>query len=179
MSQAEKELYDQFETENHFTPVVAWEKVVDLHGAEFDWEILDAIQSGIKMKDEAAISKRLSPGQKALWFFWYLDGQVTNGGFIQFYWNGYRDNYFAPIVAGLQLLKEYEILELVERAEREFKANIDLFIQQKQKDDSEPLYEALPVFEELDTAYYALNDAAMETIERYIRAHPGEFVKFE
>jgi uncharacterized protein YwqG len=33
-------------------------------------------------------SKRLSPGQKALFFIWYLDAEVTNGGFIQFYWNG-------------------------------------------------------------------------------------------
>lgn len=172
-------MYDQFDSENHFTPVIAWGKVADLHGAEFDWEILEAIQSGIKMKDEAAISKRLSPGQKALWFFWYLDAQVTNGGFIQFYLNGYRDNYFAPIVAGLQLLKEYKILELVEGAEREFKANIDLFTEQKQKDDWEPLYEGLPVFDELDTAYYTLNNGAMEAIERYIREHPGEFVRFK
>jgi hypothetical protein len=94
------EIYNVFEKENHLQPIFEKERFDNLHGWEFGWEILSFINIAKSDDNERELSKRFSPGQKALYFFWYLDAQVTNGGFIQFYTNGYR-NYLPTIIEGL------------------------------------------------------------------------------
>ena len=95
--------------------------------------------------DEIELSKRLSEGQKALYFFWYLDAQVTNGGFIQFYWNYYR-RYLPPIIEGLKLIGDENLLELVVRADKKYLENKDKFDFQRIEDDWGPLYDKLKDF---------------------------------
>jgi hypothetical protein len=84
------ELYDIFEKENHLKPDFDKSEFEELDSWDFGWAILQPINLAADKESEKALSKRFSPGQKALYFFWYLDEEVTNGGFIQFYWN---ENY--------------------------------------------------------------------------------------
>jgi hypothetical protein len=176
-SSSASELYDTFEKDNHLQPFFDQPVFDTLHSWEFGYAILEPINIAKSEDDEKALSTRLSPGQKALYFIWYLDAQVTNGGFIQFYWNGY-DKYLSPIINGLELIGDLAMIQLVNKADNEFRSHRMEFHEQKQKDDWEPLYDNLKEFDEFDSIYYATHDNTMGLIEKYVRQHPEEFVKF-
>jgi hypothetical protein len=133
------EHYNTFERENHLRPDFNKSLFNKLHSWDFGWEILEPINIACNREDDKLLSKRFSPGQKALYFFWYLDAQVTNGGFIQFYWNGYRE-YLAPIINGLKLIGDKVLQDLLEKADKQYLANKDKFEIQREKADWVPLY---------------------------------------
>lgn len=172
------ELYDSFTKSDHLSP--DFDKIAfdTLHSWDFGWAILEPINIAPDKEQEIFLSKRLSPGQKALYFFWYLDAEVTNGGFIQFYWNGYRQ-YIPPILDGLKLIGDTTLFELVEKADQEYLVHKQMFDFQRQKDDWEPLYNGLKVFEEFDEHYYKIHNNTMELIEKYARQNPNEFVRLK
>jgi hypothetical protein len=171
------ENYSSFYKSDHLQPSFSKRKFQDLHDWDFGWEILEPINIATDNEDsEIELSKRLSPGQKALYFFWYLDAQVTNGGFIQFYWNGYR-KYLAPILQGLQLVGDQEMLQLVKKADDEYLVHQTRFGKQQELNDWEPLYEELTKFDGYDSTYYEIHDRTMALIEKYARSYPAEFVK--
>ena len=114
-------------------------------------------------------------GQKALYFFWYLDAQVTNGGFIQFYWNGYR-RYLPTILKGLELLEDKDLIGLITKVDKEYLSNLKTFEKHRELNDWEPLYKNLTEFEKYDSIYYSIHDNTMKKIEKYIRLHPDDFV---
>lgn len=172
------ELYNTFNKDNHLQPSFDKSKFDSLHGWEFGWEILAPINIAKGHEDEIQLSKRFSPGQKALYFFWYLDAQVTNGGFIQFYWNGYR-KYLPPILEGLQLIGDTFMFELVTNADKEYEANKEKFESEQENSDWEPLYDNLKKLQEYDSIYYKAHDKTMELIEKYARQHPNDFVKLK
>lgn len=172
------ELYNTFDKDNHLQPLFDKTKFETLHGWNFGWAILEPIKIAKDDEDEKLLSQRLSSGQKALYFIWYLDAQVTNGGFIQFYWNDYR-KYLPPIIDGLKLIGDTSMLGLVEKADKEYLANKDRFILQRQKDNLESLYDSLKNFDKYDDIYYKTHNNTMKLIEKYARQNPSEFVKFQ
>lgn len=99
---------------------------------------------------------------------------MTNGGFIQFYWNGY-DKYLPAIKKGLELIGDITLLDLVDKVENEFLANVEAFKEQWKLDDWEPLYDNLHKFDEYDTLFYEIHDRTMGLIEKYARENPTEF----
>ena len=108
------ELYNTFDTTNHLQPLFDKTQFDTSHGWNFGWAVLEPINIAKGKEDEKLLAKRFSPGQKALYFFWYLDAGVTNGGFIQFYWNDNR-KYLPPIIDGLKLIGDTSMLDLVEQ----------------------------------------------------------------
>src|SRR4051812_44053952 len=72
------ELYNTFDKSNHLQPVIGRTKFDTSHGWDFGWTVLEPINMAKDKEDEKLLVARLSPGQKALYFFWYLDAQVTN-----------------------------------------------------------------------------------------------------
>ena len=140
------EFYNIFEKANHLQSVLSKSEFANLHGWDFGWAVLKGINIASDERAEKELSKRLSPGQKALYFFWYLDAQVTNGGFIQFYWNGYR-MYLPAIIKGLKLIEDNELLNLIELVDKEYLVNKEKFELQKEKNESEPLYNQLIKFD--------------------------------
>jgi hypothetical protein len=135
---------------------------------------LEPINIAKNVDNEVELATRFSKGQKALYFFWFLDAEVTNGGFIQFYWNG-RDMYLPAIIEGLKLIGDKELLDLVYKADKEFEINKKQFEAQRQKDDWDPLYDNLKNFDDYDARYYEIHDETMSLIEQYARQHPDEF----
>ena len=176
MIQDSEDKFDVYDTSNHLQPDFNKTSFDTLHRWDFGWAILEPINIAKSRDDEKDLSKRFSPGQKALYFFWYLDAEVTNGGFIQFYWNGYRD-YLPTIINGLKLVGDSSLIDLIEKADKEYLTNRDKFDTQRKKDDWEPLYDNLTKFEDFDEAYYEIHDQSMDLIEKYIRQNPDEFVK--
>jgi hypothetical protein len=172
------ELYNVFDKDNHLQPFFDKTSFDTLHGWDFGWAILEPINIAKGKEDEKLLSKRFSSGQKALYFIWYLDAEVTNGGFIQFYWNDNR-KYLPPIIDGLKLIDDTSMLDLVDKADTEYLKHKEQFNLQRQKDDWQPLYNSLKKFDEYDSIYYSTHDRMMELIERYARQHSEEFVKLK
>lgn len=172
------ELYNSFDRSNHLQPLFDKTIFDTSHNWDFGWTLLQTINIAKSKDDNKLLSTRFSPGQKALYFFWYLDAEVTNGGFMQFYWNGYRQ-YLPPIIDGLKLIGDTSMLDLVNKADDEYLKHKEQFILQRQKDDWQPLYDSLKKFEGYDSVYYATHDKMMELIERYARQHSEEFVKLK
>jgi hypothetical protein len=119
--------------------------------------------------------KRLSPSQKALYFFWYLDGQVTNGGFIQYYLNGY-DLYLPSLKKGLQLVGYNDLLKKVIKSESEYDKHKVQFDKWRKKGDPEWLYDNLKEFEKLDSWYYEREEDHYSEFERFVRHNIDDFV---
>src|ERR1700761_4202302 len=105
--------YTIFDENNHLQSLFDKTEFDNLRGWDFGWAMLEPINIAESRDEDAELSKRLSPGQKALYFFWYLDSAVINGGFIQFYWNGYRE-YLPTIINGLKLIGDNEMLLLID-----------------------------------------------------------------
>ncbi|MFP5042919.1 DUF4375 domain-containing protein [Parasediminibacterium sp. JCM 36343] len=172
------ELFNAFDKDNHLQPHFDKTKFDTLHGWKFGWAVLQPINIAKDDEDEKLLSRRLTPGQKALYFIWYLDAQVTNGGFIQFYWNDYR-KYLPPIIDGLKLIGDTSMIVLVEKVDKAYLANEDRFLLQKQKNDIEPLYDSLKHFDDYDKIYYQSHNNTMLLIEKYARKNSTEFVIFK
>lgn len=172
------ELYNTFDPSSHLQPLFDKTTFDTSHGWDFGWAVLQPINIAKGKEDETSLARRFSQGQKALYFFWYLDAEVTNGGFIQFYWNDNR-KYLPPIIEGFKLIGDSSMLDLVNKADGEYLKHKEQFILQRQKDDWQPLYDNLKKFEDYDSTYYLTHDKTMELIEKYARQHPDEFVKFE
>ena len=169
-------MYNSFEPAKHLKPDFEKNTFESLHLWDFGWELLEPLNIATDQENsEIELSRRLSPGQKALYFFWYLDAQVTNGGFIQFYWNGYR-KYLAPILQGLQLIGDSAMILLVNKVDEAYSIHKLEFDKQQELGDWESLYDNLTIFEKYDSEYYQSHDKTMSMIEEYARANPDEFV---
>ncbi|MFA6277451.1 MAG: DUF4375 domain-containing protein [Pedobacter sp.] len=167
-----------FDASNHLQPLFDKPKFDTLHDWDFGWAVLEPINISKNPEEEKILSKRLSPGQKALYFFWYLNDEVTNGGFIQFYWNDYR-KYLPSINDGMKLIGDTSMLNLIGAVDKDYVAQKGKFDIQKQNDDLSPLYENLKNFDKYDSVYYSIHDKTMRLIEKYAKEHPEEFVKFK
>ncbi len=166
------------DTLSHLQPLFDKAKFDTLHGSEFCWALLEPINLAKSRDDNKELSKRFSPGQKALYFIWYLDEQVTNGGFVQFYLNGYRE-YIPYIKDGLKLIGDTAMYSLVSKSDYEYMSHQKEVDSYKQKSDWEPLYEKPYKFDSYDNSYYSLNKKMMKQIESYARQHPEDFVRFK
>ncbi len=173
-----KNLWAEFEKENHLKPKLKRRKFEKLKLWDFGWFLLEPMNI-IKNpeEDEIEVTKRFSKGQKMLHFFWYLDAQVTNGGFIQFYVNEF-DKYIPAILEGLKIISDYELIELLNNTESLYESNKSRFDDPEVKTNEEKfgaLYDDLSEFEELDDRYYEIHDKTMQLIENYARNNASEF----
>ena len=171
-------LYNTFEKENHLQREFEKTEFDTLNSWDFGWAILEQINIAADKESELLLSHRFSPGQKAIYFFWYLDGEVTNGGFIQFFWNGNRQ-YLPPIVDGLKLICDDKMLKLVQKADAIYLENQQKFELENSQENFEKRYNELSDFEDLDTIYYDIHEDTMNLIEKYARKNPTEFVNLK
>ena len=171
------EAFTIFDKNNHLQPDFSKTEFETLHGWDLGWELLSVINIANSQDEDEALSRRFSPGQKALYFFWYLDGQVTNGGFVQFYWNGYR-NYLPTIQNGLIIIGDTELVKLIHEADEKYVQKRELFTLQKRKNDWSPIYKQ-ELFEQYDNRYLQIHDNTMDLIEKYARANSEEFVRLK
>ena len=170
------DFFQEFDKSKHFKSKVNWAEISELNGSDFLWEVLEPISTMIKdQKYELTRAKRLSPSQKALHFFWYLDGQVTNGGFIQFYFNGF-EVYLPSLKKGLELIGYTDLLKKVIKSEKEYNKHIDKFNEWREKEDWEWLYDNLKEFDKLDVWYYSKEETHYSTLEKFVRNNIDDFI---
>jgi hypothetical protein len=115
-----KDEFASIDNNSIFKPEISKIDFYRLKEMDFSWEVLKPLSEKVtNYCEENQFNHRvgikiLNEEQKALYFWWYLDGQVTNGGFSQFIYNGY-DKYFPAILKGLKLLPNQEYYNLVEK----------------------------------------------------------------
>lgn len=169
------DIYNTFERENHLKPDFDKIAFETLSGWDLGWEILETINIAESPADDKELSKRFSPGQKALYFFWYLDAAVTNGGFIQFYWNELA--YLLPTIKeGLKLINDTDLLHLLELADGYYKSVKIQFDELRSTNNYAAIGETFELFEMYDDQYYRIHDDTMELLEKYIKSYPDNFV---
>ena len=167
--------YWEFERSKHFRPKLNKGDFFKLSGYDFGWFVLEPLSKFVKDREhEIEKGKSLSYGQKTLYYWWYLDAQVTNGGFVQFYYNGYAP-YVQTIIKGLEYIGDNKMVDLVKRADKIYQKNLKLMKKAQQEDlFGSDLYERLDELSLLDDEYYELNENTMTLIESYIRKNPNE-----
>ncbi|WP_431471594.1 DUF4375 domain-containing protein [Nonlabens sp. SCSIO 43208] len=172
----ENDPYWQFNKAEHFRPKLNKGEFYKLSGYDFGWFALEPMSKFVKDKEhEIERGKSLSYGQKALYYWWYLDAQVTNGGFVQFYYNGYGP-YVPTIIKGLEHIGDTEMSNLVKKADKIYQKNKKLMDNAQESDLFESgLYDRLDEMSLLDDDYYEMNEKTMSLIEAYIRNNPNEF----
>jgi antitoxin component YwqK of YwqJK toxin-antitoxin module len=174
-AQNENDPYWEFNKTEHFRPELNKGEFFKLNGFDFGWFVLEPISKFIKDKEhEIERGKSLSYGQKALYYWWYLDAQVTNGGFVQFYYNGYGP-YIPTIIKGLEHIGDTEMATLVKKADKIYQKNKKLMDKAQESDlFGSNLYDRLDEMSLLDDKYYEMNEKTMSLIESYIRKNPSE-----
>ncbi len=161
---------------NQFRPRINKGDFFKLTGFDFGWLIVEPLTTLMKeTEQETEKLQSFSYGQKALYFWWYLDAQVTNGGFVQFYYNGY-DRYVESIIKGLTHIGDKKMADLVQKAEIIYRKNKKFIDNAREKDlFGSDLYERLETMSALDRRYYKLNKQTISKFEHYIRKNPQEF----
>ena len=167
--------YWEFNKQTHFRPKLNKGDFFKLTSFDFGWFILEPISKFVKDKDhEIEKGKSLSYGQKSLYYWWYVDAEVTNGGFVQFYYNGYG-HYVPTILKSLEYIGDKKMFQLIQRAENIYQKNKKIIGKAREKDlFGSDLYEKLREMSALDDEYYKLNEKTMTKIEKYIRKNPNE-----
>ncbi|GAA4239246.1 hypothetical protein GCM10022291_32830 [Postechiella marina] len=168
--------YWNFDESKHFRPKLDKGEFFKQTGFDFGWYVLEPISEYIKdEKGELKKGNTLSYGQKALYYWWYVDAQVTNGGFTQFYYNGYG-KYVPTIIKGLKHIGDNKMAGLVNRS-------YEIYLKENKKikdarkgglQEFSNLYKEIEDFDELDDEYYDLNEKTMKIIEKYVRKNPNE-----
>ncbi len=170
--------YDGYNPENQLRPLV---DIVDYYAmTDYDlcWLLLEPIDIVDHGEEIVEHAKRLSPGQKMLYFWWFLDGQVNNGGFVQFYYNGYGQ-YVPAIITGLEHIGDNKTADLVRNAENIYQSKKKEFDKPENSDLFESdLYDELYELSEYDDQYFE-NKRTIAILESYIRNHPEEFLRTE
>ncbi len=175
--EALEDIYTSFNSKQHFRAKVDWDTVKQLNGEEFLWAVLEPMSLMVdSYEHEAERVQRLSPAQKALYFFWYLDAQVANGGFIEFYWNAF-DFYLPSIETGQELMQYDKLLPIIDKAHHLYLQHEDDFDKCKEQDDIEWLYENIKGFDRIDEQYYDLTEELHGFIERFVRKNIDEFIE--
>ena len=168
--------YWDFDQSKHFRPKLNTGEFFRLSGFDFGWFVLEPISEYIQnKKGELIRGNTLSYGQKALYYWWYVDAQVNNGGFIQFYYNDHA-RYIPTIIKSLKHVGDNQMAELVNRS-YDLYLNKNKKIKDARKDGLQGfsnLYKEINDFDELDDIYYNINEKTMKIIENFIRSNPNE-----
>lgn len=172
---AEIDYFSGYDPDNQLRPKINRADFFRSTEFDFGWLILEPICIVESREEEPELVKRFSAGQKALYFWWYLDGQVNNGGFVQFYYNGF-EIYVPAIIKGLEHIGDKEMVELVKGAHNIYLDNKKLIDKARKKDlFGSDLYDRLDKLSEFDDRYYEINSQTMLLMEKYAKQHPNEF----
>lgn len=129
-------------------------------------KIEDGLPQWYNENQRVQLIQKLRPEIKEMYFWLYLDGQVSNGGFEQFYSNGFA--YMIPEIKKFYCrVGEEKGLEILENAEVWY-----------QNRPNEEVWVDLTL-QNLDQAFFANEDSSEGKIEAYIRANSHLYMRDE
>lgn len=136
------------------------------------------IVDALPLEEQPAFVRSLSPGKRMVWGVFLVDGEVSNGGFNQYFWNG-SGAYAQEARDGFRLIGADPQVKLLDEAVARFEEHVGAltpFYEQGSMEAFSESYEQ-DVFGDLDERYWELDTASPQAA--YIRAHPDEFVSDE
>ncbi|EAY25368.1 DMP19 family protein [Microscilla marina] len=155
---------------------IARKKFKKLRGIDLCWELVQPLSETVAQSDKDKKLRGFSPGQQALFTLWHLDSEVTSGGFVQFFWNGYA--VYVPVLSnGLNLIEAKAMEQLITEAYEEYQLQQSTFTEYASLIDS-PLYAELEKLNQMDFEYFRLHKKTIDKMEQYIRKYPEEFIAF-
>lgn len=129
------------------------------------------------LHDEYEVVIKLSPGQQAIYSTWWVEAEVNNGGFNQFYFNS--SGRFADMAAkGFRLIGAEQHAKLMDEANKiynENKEKLETYDDGTLESFSES-YNDNPL-NDLDNKFYNLEEDFNELRVRYIRSNYQEFTQ--
>ncbi len=129
-------------------------------------KIEDGLPRWYNEGERAQLIQKLRPEIKELYFWLYLDGQVSNGGFEQFYNNGFA--YMIPEIKELyQRVGDEKGLEILEQSE--------IWYRNRPKEE---VWVDLTL-QHLDQEFFANEHSSESKIEAYVRANSHWYVRDE
>ena len=133
--------------------------------------VVDAVPSD----EQPAFVRSLSPGLRMVWGVFLVDGEVSNGGFNQFFWNG-SGEYVQEAREGFRLIGAHPQVALLDEAVARFERHVGVLKPFYERGSMEAFSESYEhdVFGDLDERYWDTDAAELQA--EYIRAHPEEFV---
>ncbi len=167
--------YNGYDPNKQLRPQINQFEFYKTTGFELGWLLLRPISTAMSPSEEPALVKRFSAGQKALYFWWFVDAEVTNGGFVQFYYNE-KERYIPAVLNGLKQVGASEMEALISKAHQAFQESKTEIEQARNKSlFNQDLYKRLKSLTELDEQYHSIRDKTMGQLEEYARLHPDEF----
>lgn len=172
-----KEIIRAFENRKRY-PVITAEILGAIPKDDLEQALIDHVvdvRIGTRKDEEYEIVSGLSAGFRMVYTTWWLEAEVNNGGFNQYFWNS-AGRFAKEALAGFERLGATEHAALVAEAiaiEAEERS-----AQQKHKDAG-----TVEAFSEsyetsrlgaLDERFYALSLGDLRV--RYIQSHPAEFL---
>lgn len=141
----------------------------DYYSLQKDY-LISKIEDGLPQwhneNQRVQLIQKLRPEIKEMYFWLYLDGQVSNGGFEQFYSNGFA--YMIPEIKKFyQRVGEEKGLEILEKAE--------VCYQNRPKEEVWIDF----TLQHLDQEFFANEDSSEGKIEAYVRANSHLYVRDE
>ena len=110
----------------------------------------------------------LSPAERLVLSFDYVQAQVGQGGFIQLIQNGYV-SLLVTVIEALQMLGTgKEMIAVLDDALKVFVLNKDTLNRETSVEAFGKLYEAFPEFEVLDSRFYMERQSVVVEIVKYI-----------
>jgi hypothetical protein len=162
---------------NHLTPeILGTIPDADVERAVMDF--VDCKEKHLGGSTREALSS-LPAGFRAVYCTWWVEAEVYNGGFNQYFWNS-SGQFASDAVAGFELIGAPALARLMERAiavHEQDAARLEPFMAENTAEAFSQSYEANPL-EALDHEFYRLdsNTDIRKTRIRFIRANPQLFV---
>jgi hypothetical protein len=151
--------------------------IARLPDSELEQAIVDFVEHKIGARgDEVSIVRRLPAGIRALYSTWWVEAEVNNGGFNQYFWNS-SGRLADDAAAGFKLFGTAKLAKLMERAIAIHHADESRMASFKNRGTIEAFsesYKSNPL-KELDGEFYTLAKNLSSIRIRFIRAHPELF----
>jgi Domain of unknown function (DUF4375) len=150
-------------------------KDVDLLQSIFD-NITDKFPKDYEKEYQTALG--LSKARQAIYIIWYLEAEVNNGGYNQFYYNSSRQ-YASLLPSALKLVRAIKFADLTERANAIYKKENDKIT--KHLDGSvegfSKSYDDNPLNKFDDEFYELYSKENLQQLQvNFIREHKQEFI---
>jgi hypothetical protein len=169
---------ENFENRKRY-PTLTAEILKKIPDDKLEQAIMDFIDCYAQRKgvSEHDVIKTLSPGFIAIYTTWWVEAEVVNGGFNQYFFNS-SGSFASEAVAGFDLIGTPALARLMERAIAINREN-----QEKNKKLNVP--RTLEAFSKsykgnrlnkLDDEFYAQMEGLWKTRVRFIRANPHLFI---
>jgi hypothetical protein len=151
----------------------------EIADADLEQVLVDFVNCKLEKsgKPEREVFDGLSPGFRAVFSTWILEGEVNNGGFNQFFWNS-SGEYAADAAAGFDLIGAPAYARLMRRAIAIRDADLAKIQALKKRGTLEAFSESYKNnrLSALDDEFYKLGNSLSAARIKFVRARPGMFV---